>query len=73
MLDTLFKKRNTEYDIYYYYSTSTKKYGKYLENLSKYIPDEYLRGYDKSIINESCTSKDNILVGLVIYIFINII
>jgi len=64
-INALTNRRSTEYDIFYYYSAYSQKYGDHFLNLEEYLSDEYIEVYDKSILDETCTSKDNKLVGLV--------
>jgi len=75
-IESYLTRKSTKYDIYFYYSAYTKKYGKYLEDLRKYIPEEYIEPFNEKILKEACYSKDKVLVGMVMYniifIYINI-
>eukprot|EP00833_Pecoramyces_ruminatium_P004495 jgi/Orpsp1_1/1178527/evm.model.c7180000065669.2 len=64
-LHSLFLRHSTKYDIYFYYSAYSKKYGEYFEDIRKYVPKEHLDMLDQGILKNTCTSRDNTLVGLV--------
>jgi len=67
-IESYLTKKSTRYDIYYYYSAYSQKYGKHLEDLRKYLPEEYIKPFNEKILKEACYSKDNVLVGMVTYI-----
>eukprot|EP00833_Pecoramyces_ruminatium_P003044 jgi/Orpsp1_1/1177076/evm.model.c7180000060115.1 len=62
-LESLFLKRSNKYDIYYYDSVYTQKYGAYLLDLKKYLPKEHIEMYDSKLLSESCTYGEK-LIGL---------
>ena len=65
LIMSLFKKNNTNYDIFYYDSKYSFIFGPYLLNLKDHLEKELIDIYDSKIINETCTYKDS-LIGLVI-------
>ncbi len=62
-------KKSKKYDLYFYYSAYSRRYGDHLINLSEYIPKENLEKFDESILKNTCSSNNNEIVGLVIYIY----
>jgi len=62
----LSKKKNPKFDIYFYYSAYSEKFGNHFLNLKDYIPEEYIKGFDERILKETC-SYNNELVGLPIH------
>ncbi len=70
-IDSLLLKGSKKYDLYFYFSTYTKKYANHLLNLEEYLPEEYsTKVFDETILREGCSSSDNKLVALVIYCLI---
>jgi len=69
MIDSLLVKKSTKYDLYFYYYNYSKKYGKHFLNLREYLPEEYIKVFDKKILKEACSSNDNKLVSLVFHIY----
>jgi len=63
-IDAFLLKKSPKYDIYFYYSAYSKKYGNHFLNLKDYLPEEYIKGFDERILNEAC-SYNNELVGVV--------
>jgi len=61
---SLLSKKSKKYDIYYYYSAYSKKYGDHFLDLKKYLPEEYIENFDENLLKETCYKDDN-LVGLV--------
>jgi len=64
---TLSKNKKT-YDLIQFYSTNSKSYGQYFEDLRNYFTDEELEVYDKRILDKTCTNSENKLIGLVMHI-----
>jgi len=71
VIETHLQRKSKDYDIYFYYSSYSKIYGKHFENLNNYIPEQSLKGYDKRLIKETCSSKDDIFVGFPIIIYVS--
>jgi len=73
LLDLYFRKEDTTYDIYFYESEYFVNYDKYLLDLGKLIPEEYVEKFDSDIIQDKCIENGK-LIGLVmtfiIYIYI---
>jgi len=67
-VESLLMRKSTKYDIYYYYSAYSQRYGKHFADLRKYLPEEYIKPFNEKILKEGCYSKDNKLIGLVMYI-----
>jgi len=67
-IEQLLKKHSSNFDVLYYYSAYSKLYGEHFINLEEYLPEEYINQYDKRLLKEICSSKDNRIVGLVKYI-----
>eukprot|EP00833_Pecoramyces_ruminatium_P010810 jgi/Orpsp1_1/1184842/evm.model.c7180000091215.1 len=63
MIESLLKKRNNKYDIYFYDNADIRKYYPYLLDLSQYLPEEHIDIYDKNIISQTCLYQDK-LIGL---------
>eukprot|EP00833_Pecoramyces_ruminatium_P004175 jgi/Orpsp1_1/1178207/evm.model.c7180000064420.1 len=63
MIESLLKKRNNKYDIYFYDNMYAKRYCPYLLDLKKKLPRDHLMMYDEHIISEICGCQDKI-VGL---------
>jgi len=72
MIDNLLQKKTKKYDIFFYYGTYTKRYGKYFINLEDWLPKEHIDMYDPQIISKSCL-YNNKVVGLVKYNIVLII
>jgi len=68
-VDQLLKKKSNKYDLYYYDNAYTPQYGKYLLDLRKYLPKEYIDMYQPKLIEKTC-EYENKLVGLVKYYII---
>jgi len=68
-VESLLIKKNKKYDLYFYYSAYSKRYGNYLLNLEDYLPEEYSKIFDEKILKKGCTSSDNKLIGLVTNIY----
>jgi len=65
-IDSLLSKQSQKYDMFFYYSAYTKRYGDHFLNIRKHIPKEYIEQFDEKLLNETCSSYDNKLIGLVI-------
>jgi len=63
-IDSLLVKKKQKYEIYFYYSAYSKKYGDYLIDLREYLPEEYIKPYDADLLKSTSYSKDGRLVGL---------
>ncbi|KAL6631525.1 periplasmic binding protein-like II, partial [Neocallimastix sp. 'constans'] len=72
MIDNLLQKKTKKYDIFFYYGTYTKRYGKYFINLEDWLPKEHIDMYDPQIISKSCL-YNNKVVGLPITIDISVL
>jgi len=73
MIDTLLKKRPPKYDLYFYDNAYSQKYGLYLLNLEKKLPEEHIKMYNASYVNQTCSyigENEYKIVGLVIRILI---
>jgi len=68
-IDSLLMKKKQKYDVYFFFSTYTKKYASSLLNLEDYLPEESINAYDKAILKEGCSSNDGKLVALVMYFY----
>jgi len=64
--EKLLKRRSELYDIYFYDTKYSFKYGPYLVNLTDYLSSELINEYNSKFIYPSCYYKDK-LVGLVIF------
>jgi len=64
LVESLIKKPQRPYEIYFYESKFTNIYGKYLLNLNDYLPKDHIKMYDSRVLSEECTYKDK-LVGIV--------
>jgi len=67
MIDSLFKRKSPKYDIIYYYSAYTKKYGNHFLNVKDYLPEDYIKVFDKRLLKETFSSYDETLVSLVMH------
>lgn len=54
--------------MYFYYSAYSKPYGDHFINLKNYLPEEEIKKFDESILKNTCYSKKDELVGMVMYI-----
>jgi len=63
MVEQLLKKKNNNYDLYYFDNAQTQKYGKYLLDLRKYLPKDHIEVYDQDILEMTC-EYNKALVGL---------
>ncbi|ORX78623.1 alpha/beta-hydrolase [Anaeromyces robustus] len=62
MIESLLKRKNSKYDIYFYDLSLSKKYCPYLYDLSKELPENHINMFNKNIISYSrCQDK---IVGL---------
>eukprot|EP00833_Pecoramyces_ruminatium_P006934 jgi/Orpsp1_1/1180966/evm.model.c7180000075273.1 len=52
MVESLLKKKNNKYDIYFYNNSATKKYYQYLLDLGTRLPKDHINMYDKNIISQ---------------------
>ena len=64
-IDAYINNRSEKFDIYFYYSSYSRKYGEHFEDIRKYMPEDNLKVYDESLIKETCSSRDGVFVGLV--------
>jgi len=65
----LYNHLNT-YDIFLCPSAYSKKFGYHLVDLREYLSEDDYKGFDKSILDNACLSKDKKLIGLVMFIYI---
>jgi len=65
MLDALFLKKNTKYDIIFFDNIYTTRFGPHLLNLNGSISDEILNLYKPGIASQSCIYGEDKWVGLV--------
>ncbi|ORX82376.1 periplasmic binding protein-like II [Anaeromyces robustus] len=63
MVESLLKKKNNKYDMYFYDFSFLKKYGPYLLDLKELLPKEHINMYDDNILSSICTYEDK-LVGI---------
>jgi len=70
-IDAYINKQSKEFDIYFYYSSYSRKYGEHFEDIRKYIPAEYLNVYDDSLVKETCSSRDGVFVGLPVIMYVS--
>ena len=68
-IDSLLLKKKQKYDVYFFFSTYTKKYASSLLNLEDYLPEESINAFDETVLKEGCSSNDGKLVALVMYIY----
>jgi len=71
VIQSYLQKGSDKYDIYFFYGAYTRKYAKHFENLRKYLPDEVIKPYDESLLKETCSSNDNELVAMPIYLSVS--
>lgn len=69
MFESLLKKKNNKYDIFFYDGTFSQDYGPYLLNLNELLPKIHIDMYNKKILSQISMYKDKI-VGLVSFFFI---
>jgi len=69
-VDSYLVKKSQKYDIYFYYSNYSKKYGEHFLNLREYLPKEYINGFDKRLLEETCSSYDNKLISLPLFLYV---
>jgi len=69
VIDSLLQKKTNKYDLFFYYSAHSKKYGPYLENLDELLPREHIQMFDPEILSTSCI-YDNKTVGLPFAVYI---
>ncbi|ORX76241.1 hypothetical protein BCR32DRAFT_271394 [Anaeromyces robustus] len=62
-VDSLLKKKNKKYDIYFYDNIYTQKFGKYFLDLKKYLPKDLIDIYNQEILDQTCYYKEK-LIGL---------
>ncbi|ORX42201.1 periplasmic binding protein-like II [Piromyces finnis] len=63
LLDSLFKKKDEKYDIYFYETTFITDYDLYLLDLKKIIPEEHIKMFNPDFVEQYCTINDK-LIGL---------
>jgi len=68
-IEAVLKRKQKKYDVLYYYSAYSQKYGEHLLNLREYLPEETIKGFDEGLLKGICSSSDDKLVGIVIYIY----
>jgi len=56
--------------LYFYYSNYSKKYGENFLELEKYLEEEYIKGFDKNLLLKTCSTSDEKIIGLVMYIYV---
>ncbi|ORX79047.1 periplasmic binding protein-like II [Anaeromyces robustus] len=62
LINSLLMKNSYKYDLYIYDNGQTQTYGKYLLDLSEYLPEDYLESFDPNLISSTCI-YDNKQVG----------
>jgi len=72
-IDSILLTNPTKYDIYFYYSTYSQIYGEHFINLEDYLPEEYSNVFDEKILKEACSSSDNKLIGLPVYLEVTVL
>jgi len=70
MFESLLKKKNSKYDIFFYDGTFSHNYGPYLLNLNELLPKVHIDMYNKKILSQIGIYKDKI-VGLPITLSYN--
>jgi len=70
-IDSLLMRKKQKYDVYFFFSTYTKKYDSSLLNLEDYLPKESIEVFDKKILKEGCSSSDNKIVALPVFLDIS--
>ncbi|ORX84845.1 hypothetical protein BCR32DRAFT_266083 [Anaeromyces robustus] len=60
MIESLLKKKNNKYDIYFYDITYIKNYSPYLLDLKDLIPKEHLSMFDENILSQMCYYEDEL-------------
>jgi len=68
LIDTLIKKKNNKYELYFYDNIYSSKFGRYLLNLEDFLPKEHIDMYKPGIASQSCVYKKK-WVGLVIIFY----
>jgi len=64
MVETLLKKKDDRYDIYFYDCVYSRRFKDYFVNLKENISEDHIGMYNQEIISQSCMVNDK-LVGLV--------
>ncbi|ORX83494.1 L domain-like protein [Anaeromyces robustus] len=72
LLETFIKKNPPKYDIFFFDSRDTSKYGKYLLNLNDLVPEDHVKMYDENILSQ-IGYCDNHLVSFPVQIITNVL
>lgn len=65
LLDTLFLKKDTKYDLIFFNNIHTTRFGPHLLNLNDKLSDEIIDLYKFGIASQSCIYEEDEWVGLV--------
>jgi len=68
MLETVLKRKNRKFDIYFFEYMYNNRYGPYLLDLKEYLPKKHIDLYSKGFVPKISTFN-NKLVSLVIFFF----
>jgi len=71
MVEQIIKGKSNKYDVFFYYGAYTRKYANYFEDITKYVSKEIIEQYDENLLRETCSSDDNELVALPIFLSIS--
>jgi len=63
-MELLLNKKSLKYDLYFYDSVYSAKFGKHFTNLYEYLPREHINMYNSNIISNSCIYNSH-LIGLI--------
>ena len=64
VLDTMYYKHSTKYDIIFYEFSELKNFDRYFIDLNKWLTEEHKKMYYPEILSKKCTLNDK-LIGLV--------
>eukprot|EP00833_Pecoramyces_ruminatium_P004524 jgi/Orpsp1_1/1178556/evm.model.c7180000065824.2 len=70
MIESLLKKKNNKYDLYFYDNAYSKKYCSYLLDLNKKLPENHIEMFDEYILSQTSRCQNKI-VGLPITLATN--
>ncbi|OUM67968.1 hypothetical protein PIROE2DRAFT_4379, partial [Piromyces sp. E2] len=63
MYESIFNKKNSAYDLFFYDASWTHKYCPYFVDLSKYLDEDHIKMYDENVVSQLCRCGDS-LIGL---------
>jgi len=63
IVESFLNKKSSKYDLYFYDSAYSAKFGNHFINLFEYLPNEYINMYNSDIISNTCV-YNNHLIGL---------